>query len=199
MEFLRKILSLLLGTLSGKKTSQTATAPERFPQPEAPPSKKPSMKPSDKISDHFTWKEALWLPQYARMANEEEDGLTEDHRGNLKSLFKKMDLVREFFDSPIIVHVAYRSKKYNHELYERMNQERKEKGLPPLKETTNSPHMQGLAVDFHVKGLPCAEARKRILEAKKLEEWGMRMENIEGEWVHLDTRQPGPSGRFFRP
>ena len=137
-----------------------------------------------KISNHFTWKEALYLPQYGRLA-EDSDGLNMEIRSNLCDLFNKMDAVRDFFNKPISVHVAYRSPEYN----------------KLVKGASKSCHLEGKAVDFHVVGLSCDEAKKLILDNNKLEEWSMRMEN-NGQgttWIHLDLRSPGPGGRFFKP
>lgn len=137
-----------------------------------------------KISKHFTYKEALYLPAWKRVAKK-KDGLTPDIVNNLKTLFDKMDLVREYFGSPIVVHVAYRPEEYN-------------KLIGGAK---NSSHVAGMACDFHVKGVSCDEARERIIKDNKLEEWGMRMEDLPGSnWVHLDIRQPAPGrSRFFKP
>jgi uncharacterized protein YcbK (DUF882 family) len=139
------------------------------------------MNPQDKISKYFTYKEALWLPQWNRCATA-EDGLTDEHTQNLKDLFTIMDEVRELFGTPVIVHVSYRPQIYNAQ----------------VNGSKRSSHMEGKAVDFHVKGLNCDEARAKLLP--KLDELGLRMENLPNSgWVHLDTRTPGPAGRFFKP
>lgn len=134
---------------------------------------------------YFTWREALWLPQWKRAANE-QDGLTQEILDNLTHLFQKLDKVRVFFAKPISVHVAYRSPVYN--------------ALPMIKGAKNSAHVKGMAVDFHVVGIDCDTTRSIIMQNNMLEEWGMRMEqNPGGRWIHLDTREPGPSGRYFKP
>lgn len=135
-----------------------------------------------KISKHFSYKEALYLPTWKRAAKK-EDGLTPDILSNLKNLFAKMDLVREYFNAPVAVHVAYRPDEYNR----------------LVGGAKNSSHLYGMACDFHVSGVSCDEVRARILKDNKLEEWGMRMEDLPGsKWVHLDIRAPSPS-RFFKP
>ena len=137
-----------------------------------------------KISNYFTFKEALYLPTWKRVAKK-KDGLTSDILNNLKVLFGKMDLVREYFGAPVIVHVAYRPEEYN----------------KLVGGAHNSSHVAGMACDFHVQGVSCDDARARILQDNKLEEWGMRMEDLPGSgWVHLDIRQPAPGRpRFFKP
>jgi uncharacterized protein YcbK (DUF882 family) len=145
------------------------------------------MNPSDKIAKRFTYKDALWLPQWNRMANE-ADGLNEEVLSNLKTLFGKMDGVREFFGLPIIVHVTYRPEAYNQ----------------LVKGAKNSTHKYGMACDFHVAGIDCDAARSKILDAKKLEEWNMRMEDLSDKesrnWIHLDIKELPPGGnRYFKP
>jgi len=65
----------------------------------------------------------------------------------------------------------------------------------------NSGHLTGKAVDFHVRGFHgqggCAEMRQRILP--HLDALGLRMEDINGAWIHLDTKPVGSRGRFFKP
>jgi hypothetical protein len=139
------------------------------------------------ISKHFTWREALFLPKWYRMGCE-ADGVIDETLTNLKFLFAKMDIVREFIDKPIVVHVAWRSDKYN----------------ALVKGAHNSAHMalepNVAAVDFHVAGLSCRSAKMAFLP--KLEEWEMRMEQNgdNASWVHLDTRPLALGGhRFFIP
>lgn len=136
------------------------------------------------ISNHFTWKEALYLPQWNREANE-SDGLDNLIKENLVILFAQMDKLRDFFNKPIKVHVAYRPEAYNIE----------------VKGAVNSAHRKGLACDFHVEGLDCDDARKMIVDAKLLELYTIRMENKPNtDWIHIDCYPIGPSGkRFFIP
>lgn len=136
-----------------------------------------------KISKFFSYKEALYLPQWNRCATK-KDGLTNEHLVNLKQLFNKMDAVREYVAAPIIVHVAFRPKDYN----------------ALVGGAKQSSHMQGMAIDFHVENIPCDDIRYLFQVDNKLEEWGMRCEDAPGtNWIHLDIREPGPSGRWFKP
>lgn len=138
---------------------------------------------NDMISKYFSWHEALWLPQWNRMATV-EDGLTDQIQENLVKTFAKMDIVREYFGAPIIVHCTFRPPKYN-EL---------------VGGSSDSQHVLGGAVDFHVKDFGCILAIKKINDEDMLDAWNMRMEQGTSGWIHLDTKpiQPG-SARFFKP
>lgn len=146
---------------------------------------------TDQISKYFKWLDALWLPSWNRIATE-QDGLNDDILDRLLRLFLIADSVRDFFALPVIIHVAWRSPKYN-----RM-----------IGGAADSAHMASrlneAAIDFHVSGHGgslCDGMRKKILAANKLEQWNMRMEN-NGEnagWIHLDTRIPLPGhSRYFK-
>lgn len=136
------------------------------------------------ISKHFTWFEALYCPSWGREANT-EDGLTDPIRANLEILFSKMDMVREHFNLPIRVHCAYRPVAYNRQ----------------VNGVINSPHIEGKACDFDLVGLNCDYARAHIMEYDLLDIWDMRMERVRygSNWIHLDFREEGPSGRYFNP
>ena len=136
------------------------------------------------ISKYFTWTEGLFLPSWSRLATE-ADGLTAINRTNLVIIFSKMDTIREYFNSPIHVHVAYRPLAYN----------------ALVGGAKNSAHIAGLAVDFDIAGVSCDDARQRILDARLLDSLGLRMEKNPGSsWVHLDAREILPGGnRYFQP
>lgn len=139
---------------------------------------------SDHITQHFTWKEALWLPSWNRAATE-EDGLNDEIKNNLKKLFEAMEKVREYFTKPVNVHVTYRPVEYN----------------KAIGGALHSAHSEGLACDFDIIGMSCDDVRKEIVDKNLLETWNMRCEDKPGSnWVHLDLRTP-PSGghRFFKP
>ncbi len=138
----------------------------------------------NKVSVYFDWRDALFLPQFNRLATE-ADGVTTEVKANLIVLFSKLDKIREHFNKPIIIHVAYRSPEYNALV----------KGAP------NSAHMKGQAADFHVAGVSCDNVRQDILDNKLLDNLLMRMEDLPcSSWVHLGIDQPLPGhSRFFKP
>ena len=139
---------------------------------------------SSRISKHFIWKEALWMRNWGRAANE-IDGLNEEILRNLKTTFFVMDEIREYFMYPVIVHDAYRPPDYN----------------DAVGGAKNSPHLYGLACDFHVHDLSCDVVREKIVKEGMLDRWSCRMEKLPtgSPWVHIDLREPGPAGRYFRP
>jgi hypothetical protein len=145
--------------------------------------------PQDKISQYFTYHEFLWLPSWNRLADE-SDGLDDDVVDRLKVLAEKLDIVREYFDKPIRIHVAYRPAKYNAQI-----------GGAKSSAHCAAVNMEA-AVDFDVIGLTCDEAKAMILQDDKLADWDMRMEDLpQGSgWIHLDTRPLIPGhNRCFKP
>jgi len=149
--------------------------------------------PYAKVSRFFTVHEALWLADWKRLANE-SDGLDETVKANLLAVFRKLDLVREFLGRPIFIKSAYRPKAYN----------------VAIGGSLRSSHManeSSAAVDFWCDadrdgdkdGADCDAIKAALMP--KLEVWGLRMEDngAGARWVHIDTRPPGPAGRFFKP
>lgn len=181
------------------KSEEKPSQPQESPKQEDKPKELDWNDVSSPISKYFSVKNAIWLPQENRSCSPDE--LTDEIKENLKITFQWMDKVREYFGSPITVTICVRTMAYHLALYKRINEQRVKEGKPELRVPMGSMHLKGKAVDFVVKGLSCDEARERILKDKKLEEWGLRMEdNGKGSnWIHLDDREPGPSGRFFKP
>ena len=153
--------------------------------------------PNDSISEFFTVHEALWLPSWEihHKPNAQE-------KRNIHELAKRMDKVRAYLGWPIIVHCwirptavscddpKYKGKNYN--LFV---------GSTSLK----SAHIKGKAVDWHAaypKFLPVGGVRScdfvRGCLFHELKEFGLRMENIQGSWIHTDTAPVG-NQRFFKP
>lgn len=139
---------------------------------------------SDKVSKYFTLKEAIWLPKLNRAADA-SDGLTEAIVDNIKQIAVVLDVIREFFGKPIVVHCWFRPEAYN----------------ALVNGAKKSMHLSALAVDFEIKGISCDDAKKMLIDGNKLEELNLRMEDngIGSGWIHLDIRAPGPGGRFFKP
>lgn len=153
----------------------------------------PSLNPDwsaaqDKASRHFTVREALFLPSWGRMAVEQDfPGLPDwpTVLANLQPFLAKMDTVRDWFGAPIRVHVTVRPPAYNLR----------------IGGAYSSAHIYGMACDFDVQGIECGNAIESILQNGMLDTWGLRMEDNGPlpSWIHLDAREPGPTGRYFKP
>lgn len=145
---------------------------------------------SSQISTHFTVKDMIFLPQWGRLASD-EDGLTEEVKDNLINLCAKLEVVRKFLgDIPFISHCGFRPAAYNQ----------------LVGGAKSSAHLTGQALDFHVQGHDstngCNDIRNLIKD--HLEDFDLRMENnttVGGaNWVHLDSRDVAPGGhRYFIP
>jgi len=144
--------------------------------------------PKCKISKHFTVKEATYLPSWKCYHT-----VSESEKEEILKLAKIMDTIRERIGKPIAVHVWIRPKKANCPGHERDGQDY---NLFIGSTSKKSSHIIGAAVDFHVTGVSDFNAlRQKILPW--LEELCIRMENQQGNWVHIDTRKKGFS-RFFK-
>lgn len=91
-------------------------------------------------------------------------------------------------------------KDYNRYIYEtqvwkNLTAEEKAKKTVP-----KSPHRTGHAIDFHIVGFEgkekCAQIRAMLLP--HLEALGLRMEDMDGGWIHLDDLAV-VNKRFFKP
>jgi hypothetical protein len=134
-----------------------------------------------KITPHFTVRDALWLPKWNRLANG-GDGLTFEIKSSIIETCQLAERVRTLLDDcPMNVTSFYRPKSY----------------AALVGSTENSPHCFGLAVDFTtLPEMPIEEA-KAILRPH-LAWLGCRMEFGTKTWIHIDRRDPGPSGREFK-
>ena len=148
--------------------------------------------PKCKISKHFTVHEATFLPSWRiyHLPSDEE-------KEEILKLAKKMDIIRDMFGKAISVHVWMRPKSVN---CESSSKHGKDYNVFIGSRSTKSGHIFGQAVDFHVDGFigvdGCNLARVEI--EPKLEELDLRMEDIQGGWIHLDTKPVGHK-RFFKP
>lgn len=145
---------------------------------------------TDKISKYFTLNEATYLPKWKT-----NHILSNEELSDIKHLAAIMDKVRELIGKPCSVHVWMRPESLNNPQSEHHGESyNKLVGGAP-----KSMHRFGRAVDCHFEGISCADAKKIILP--KLAELGLRMEDNgeNAQWIHLDTRNPGPGGRFFKP
>ena len=97
-----------------------------------------------------------------------------------------MELIRYYVGAPIFVTSGLRPGKYNEY----------------IGGAKRSQHTMGKACDFWVVGYEGKDGSDAVRELlkPKLEDFGIRMENLPGAtWVHIDLRKPGKSGRYFKP
>ena len=134
----------------------------------------------DNITGHFTWKEALFLPTWNRLA-EASDGLNDEVKANLVKVFTVLESIRAMFgDKPISIHCAYRPSAYN----------------IAIGGASRSAHTEGKAIDFSIAGISCDDVRIKLVS--ELDKLLIRMEHLDkSTWIHIDTRQSQP--RYFIP
>lgn len=126
---------------------------------------------------NFKWSEALYLNQWNIHVVPTLDDLY-----NIEAIAKKAQLIRDFLDRPMMITSWYRPQHYNTLIG----------GAP------SSWHRTGGAIDFRCFNFS-ADAVRETLEPK-LEEFGLRMENLPGSnWVHIDNKDPKNGNRFFIP
>lgn len=140
--------------------------------------------PKAKISNHFTVEEACWLPKWSALHNP-----SEAEKANILKMAAVMDKVRDLLGKPISVHCWIRpvlnclGNPYNGQDYN-----------VATDGALHSAHRDGRAVDWDC-GEDCNVTRSTLLS--HLEALGLRMEDHNGPWVHLDTALPNPN-RFFK-
>ena len=144
--------------------------------------------PKSNISNHFTVREALWLPSWQVMHIP-----SDEEKANIIAQAQKMDLVREFLGVPLHVHCWIRpvlnnpQSPYHGQDYNLL-----------VHGAKGSVHMVGLATDYDAAGMNCDDVRAKL--EPKLEEFGLRMERWPGSnWVHNDSKEPLPGHRYFIP
>jgi hypothetical protein len=133
----------------------------------------------DKIpgTTNFNWYEFLWLNQFKFFVLPGDD-----QAQNIINIMKKLQWIRDYFKKPTTITSGIRPAIYN----------------AHIGGVTNSAHINGEAVDFVIKGLDCDFVRSKI--EPFLDVLQIRCENKPGSsWVHIDSKPPGRSGRFFIP
>lgn len=144
------------------------------------------------VSEHFRVHESLWLPSW-RIYHDPSD----EEKSEIVKTAEKMEHIRALFSSPIFVHCWIRPLRVNAP-DTKWHGENYNRAIGST--STRSAHIFGKAVDFHVGGMQgpekCDLARQMMVP--HLEEWDIRMEDIHGGWIHIDTNPVGHR-RFFKP
>lgn len=147
--------------------------------------------PESKISEYFTVHEATWLPSWKCYHTP-----SEEEKENIVKISKQMDKVRDFLEVGVIVHVWIRPRKLNCPGHKKHGKDYNR----AIGGSAKSAHTKGSATDWHASGFAtpkkCAQIRKKLLP--KIEEFGLRMEDIVGGWIHNDNNPVGFK-RFFKP
>ena len=136
--------------------------------------------------EHFTWREALWLPRWGIEADPDAE-----QRWNIMDLAHRMEIVREILRVPIVITSWLRPFIPSRGDYNKL-----------IGGAALSAHRVGKAADFIPITMTCDEALLRL--APYLEALGLRAED-NGEskgraWIHLDTYPVPPGGnRIFQP
>ncbi|MCZ6893283.1 MAG: D-Ala-D-Ala carboxypeptidase family metallohydrolase [Gammaproteobacteria bacterium] len=145
-----------------------------------------------RVADHFRVHEVLFLPSW-RMYHTPND----DEKAEAAKAAEAMEEIRKFVNAPVTVHCWMRPTEVN---APDSRHDGENYNLFVGSRSRRSAHIFGRAVDFHVAGNTgpdgCHAIRQALLP--QLEEWGIRMENNHGGWIHIDTNPVGHK-RFFTP
>lgn len=130
------------------------------------------------VTENFKWREVLYCPQWSAHVFPVSDL----HRQNIISTCEILEQIRDILNSPLKITSLYRPKAYNKQICG----------------AVNSLHLEGKAADFIPTAVPIQNAK--IALKSFLEQLNCRMEdNGKGGWIHIDTGEPGFTGRFFKP
>ena len=131
-------------------------------------------------SGFFKWGEALWLPRWKINAVPQTYVIQQ----NIEATAVKMNLLREFFGTSIMITSWYRPNNYN----------------ALIGGAAGSAHQDGLACDFLVQGQPSDEMREAL--RPHLKEFNIRLENLATPHLHIDLRCAAAhtnEQRYFTP
>lgn len=131
------------------------------------------------ITMNFKWKDALFQPQWNVYIFP-----TQEQADNIFKIAMKLETIKKELSAKKIITLSWlRSKKYN-EL---------------VRGSNRSAHLDGLAVDFIVDQQTAHETRIALIPL--LEKINIRMEKLRSDqnWVHIDLKNPGVTGRYFEP
>jgi len=137
------------------------------------------------ITEHFKVKEALYLPKLGIYYS----NLTDDEKFNIYDTAVVLENIRSLFDNQTITVTSWIRPVVEHD-----GQLVDYNAL--IGGSSKSAHKNGMAVDFVVSGLSCEYVRRTLVN--ELEDLDIRMEDHDGNWVHVDTKEP-IFKRFFKP
>lgn len=169
--------------------------------------------PKAKIAPNFTVEEALLLPSWGVMhvpSEEEKKAIvgiatkvSEAAKVLEKIIGRKVAIRVHAFMRPGKANIPgskWDGMDYNRYIYETQVWKNLTPEEKAKKRVPNSPHRTGHAIDFSIIGFEgkekCLQIRNMLLP--HLESLGLRMEKIDGGWVHLDDL-PVVNARYFNP
>lgn len=216
--FLQQIIDLGLSFLT-KKTVQEVTKPVAPVHVNVDPVAAPTAPvldwndPASKVSAHFTVKEATYLNSWAT-SHHPTDEQKAAILGIAAGVERAIAVIEKEIGKAIHINVhawmrpdqaicpgtQWDGKDYNRYIYETQVWKDLTPAQKAEKHVPLSPHRTGHAVDFHVIGFEGKEGCLKIRQilVPHLEELGLRMEDLDGGWVHLDDL-PVVHSRFFKP
>lgn len=138
------------------------------------------------ITENFTWVEAF--------KNEiSTDGVPfYDTFLRIYNSCLEFQKVRNYLNKPMNVHCFYRGIEHNVRAY---IQSGFSKSIARTK-TRLSPHIYGIALDFHVNGMSDESVRQKLIQGIKEGKFKIRIEGGTTGWVHIDTGNPFISTGF---
>jgi uncharacterized protein YcbK (DUF882 family) len=115
------------------------------------------------------------------------------HQHNLEELLKRINMVRDAWDQPMIVTSGYRSLAEHENIYRKM-------GISSDKVPMGSKHLTGQAVDISD---PDGQLQHWLRNDPKgitiIEQAGLWCEDGTTNWVHFQWVPPGSGNRWFKP
>ena len=132
-----------------------------------------------KLSKHFE----LWEFEQSQTATRRGiyNKVTPNALANLKRLARRLEKIRKIADAPIIISSGYRSLKLNR----------------AVGGSSNSQHIDGLAVDFNIPGYTVAEVIAIIKSSGiKYDQLINEFGNTGNGWVHLSIPFKGDKPRM---
>lgn len=214
-QIIEVVLSLFTKNRPASEPVQTPVAPAPVVEaaPEVAPEPIDWSNPKSKITSRFSVEEACMLQSWGAMHVP-----SEEEKAAIISIAQGVGRAADFLESKlghkvsINVHAFIRPEKanipgskwdqqdYNKYIYETQVWKDLTPEQKALKHVPSSPHRTGHAIDFHIVGYEgaakCQEIR--LILAPQLEALGLRMEKINGGWVHLDNL-PVVHERWFLP
>ena len=133
-----------------------------------------------KLSEHFTFEELTVTSHTAFASQQKACGSVELE--SLKKVAQLLEIIREHFGSPVIVHSGFRCKALN----------------TFIGGAKTSQHMVGEAADFHVEGYSLKEVFNYIKDNKSIDFAQLILEGhspSNPSWIHISIKSSAHPNR----